>query len=298
MAEFEKAVATGAIVVVDTIAHLRPGQVGGGGTNAGPEHAGAVVIAASHAGLWTGYCAAKIAVRGVIQNDAGVGLERAGIASLPYLDKLGIPAASAAHDSCCIGDKNDMALNGVISYVNDVAAALGCARGQSVQACALLMCKATTRRIEIPPYSESRIQRWVIPDKLPLLIVDSLSLLHPDDRGSIVVAASHGGLFNGRIDGFVPEGIVAITIIDAGVGKNRAGIGRLPTLDAIGTIGVAVDANSARMGNGLSVWETGRISFVNELAKAAGIEPGFNVPDYVDASAKYWLASRAGKSVA
>lgn len=298
MTEFERAVADGEIVVVDTIAHLRPGQVGGGGTNAGPEHAGTVVIAASHAGLWTGYCAAKIAVRAAIQNDAGVGMDQAGIASLPYLDKLGIPAASAAHSSCCIGDKNDMARNGIISHVNDAAAALGCEPGQSIQTCALLMRNAPARRVDVPPYSEARIQRWAIPDKLPLLIVDSLSLLHPDDRGSIVVAASHGGLFNGQIDGFVPNGIVATTIIDAGVGKNCAGIGRLPTLDAIGTIGVAVDVNTARMGNGLSVWESGRISFVNELAKAAGIEPGFSVPDYVDASARFWLASQTNKPVA
>ena len=41
-----------------------------------------MVVAASHGGVYAGYCAALGRVRAVILNDAGVGRERAGIGSL------------------------------------------------------------------------------------------------------------------------------------------------------------------------------------------------------------------------
>ena len=59
------------------------------------RHVGQVVIAASHGGVYAGYCAARGRVRAAILNDAGVGRERAGIGSLAYLAALGIAAATA-----------------------------------------------------------------------------------------------------------------------------------------------------------------------------------------------------------
>ncbi|MBC8240929.1 MAG: hypothetical protein H8E30_10700, partial [Alphaproteobacteria bacterium] len=108
-------------------------------TKLGPEHVGQVLVCGSHGGVYAGYLAAKAGVRAVILNDAGGGLEDAGFSSLVYLDALGRPGATVSHDSARIGDGDDMAARGVISHINQTAAALGCAVGQSAGACAEAM---------------------------------------------------------------------------------------------------------------------------------------------------------------
>src|SRR5713226_3594209 len=58
------------ILVVDSITKLDE------------SYRGQVLVAASHGGLYPAYLAAKAGFRGVILHDAGLGLDRAGIASL------------------------------------------------------------------------------------------------------------------------------------------------------------------------------------------------------------------------
>ena len=55
---------------------------------------GLVLVSGSHGGVYPAYLAAKSGIRGVVFNDAGGGLDDAGYGSLPYLDDLGIPAAT------------------------------------------------------------------------------------------------------------------------------------------------------------------------------------------------------------
>ncbi|MGH7061334.1 MAG: hypothetical protein ACREFH_13165, partial [Stellaceae bacterium] len=78
-------------------------------TRIGPEEAkGAVVVNASHGGVYAAYLAAKLGAAAAIFNDAGVGRDRAGIGGLDYLEALGMPAATAGHDTARIGDGADM----------------------------------------------------------------------------------------------------------------------------------------------------------------------------------------------
>ena len=72
-------------------------------TKLGAEAAGRAAVAASHGGLYAAYLAAKLKLSGVILNDAGVGLDEAGIACLRYLDALSMAAAVIGHDSARIG---------------------------------------------------------------------------------------------------------------------------------------------------------------------------------------------------
>jgi len=65
-------------------------------TRVGPEAAGAVVVNASHGGVYAAYLAAKLHAVAAVFNDAGVGRDRAGIAGLDYLEDFGIAAATAA----------------------------------------------------------------------------------------------------------------------------------------------------------------------------------------------------------
>ena len=88
-----------------------------------PEAAGAVVVSGSHGGRYPGYLAAKVGVRAVILNDAGIGLDEAGIGSLAYLAAIGTAAATVSHLSCLIGDTDDMLARGRISRANATAIA-------------------------------------------------------------------------------------------------------------------------------------------------------------------------------
>src|SRR5882757_10120231 len=100
-------------------------------TRVGPEAACAVVVNASHGGVYAAYVAAKLQAVAAIFNDAGVGRDRAGIGGLDYLDEFGIAAATVGHDTARIGDGADMLACGVISHANRPAAALGVSPGQA-----------------------------------------------------------------------------------------------------------------------------------------------------------------------
>jgi hypothetical protein len=79
------------------------------------------------------HCGANIApdyalpngIRGMIGNDAGIGLESAGVASLKVLEEHGIPAAAVAAMSAEIGVGQSTYNEGVISVVNEVAKKMG-----------------------------------------------------------------------------------------------------------------------------------------------------------------------------
>lgn len=100
-----------------------------------PTDAGHIAVTGSHAALFHGQPDGLIrpAVRAVFFSDAGVGLDRAGIARLPLLDERGIPAGTASAESAAIGDARSIYVEGVLSHMNASAAALGAARGMRVQ---------------------------------------------------------------------------------------------------------------------------------------------------------------------
>src|SRR6266851_3178316 len=98
-------------------------------TQIAEEATGAVVVNASHGGVYAAYLAAKLAAAAAIFNDAGVGREGAGIGGLDYLQQLGIPAATVGHMTARIGDGADMLARGVISHANRLAIALGVCPG-------------------------------------------------------------------------------------------------------------------------------------------------------------------------
>ena len=97
--------------------------------------AGKVVLTGSHGGLPAGETASavKAGVRLVAFNDAGVGVDRAGIARLPVLDGLGIPGIAVAAASARIGDGRSTYGTGRISHVNALARELGIAPGATIR---------------------------------------------------------------------------------------------------------------------------------------------------------------------
>lgn len=97
----------------------------------GPEHVGTIVVTGSHGGLLGGRpeTALKYDARAALYNDAGIGIDDAGITRLAALDARGIAAATVAAASARIGDARSTYEDGTLSRVNSCAAALGVAPG-------------------------------------------------------------------------------------------------------------------------------------------------------------------------
>lgn len=103
-------------------------------------------------------------------------------------------------------------------------------------------------------------------------IVDSVTLLGPDDAGSVAIAASHGGVYAGYLA--ARAGVRAVILHDAGVGLDDAGIGSLAYLQELGIAAATIDYRSAVIGDGGSLATDGVISFVNDAAAGVGGAPG------------------------
>lgn len=102
-------------------------------TKVAAEDQGAFVVAASHGGASSGEFALEVPLGLVVLNDAGIGKDQAGIASLGMLEGRGVPGATISHESARIGDARDMWESGVISRVNIQAEALGLKEGQGIK---------------------------------------------------------------------------------------------------------------------------------------------------------------------
>ena len=246
------------------------------------SHRDQVIVAGSHGGVYAGWCAAQGGARAVILNDAGVGKDHAGTGALPFLDQIGLAAATADSQSCRIADAADMLATGVISAVNQTAAALGCAPGQSVQDCARRMRSAALPAGPVPQLQESRFV--INPDDGARVVIgiDSASLFQPEDAGRIVVTASHGALVGGRPDAVVPPGVFAAFFHDAGGAKGGSGYSRLAFLDTLGVVAATVAADSARVGDARSCYQDGVLSHVNEAARRQGGRVGMPLRAFID----------------
>ena len=105
-----------------------------------------------------------------------------------------------------------------------------------------------------------------------VLCADSITKLGPQFRGTVLVAGSHGGLYCGYLAALA--GLRGVIFNDAGVGKDRAGIGSLDYLQPLGVAAATVAHTSARIGDGADMLDRGRLSTCNEAACALGCAAG------------------------
>lgn len=248
-------------------------------TRVGPEAAGAIIVNASHGGIYAAYLAAKLHAAAAIFNDAGVGRDRAGIGGLDYLQQLGISAATVGHDTARIGDGADMIANGIVTHANGLAASLGVSPGQSCRDATAVLQQARQTHRAPPEALEAAF--LLIAESPQVWALDSASLVLPEHKAAIVVTGSHGGLLGGRPETALKYDVLGALYNDAGIGKDEAGISRLPALDARGIAAATVSAASARIGDARSTYEDGIISRVNASARAFGLREGISAHGFV-----------------
>jgi hypothetical protein len=248
-------------------------------TRVGSEAAGTVIVNASHGGIYAAYLAAKLDAAAAIFNDAGIGRDRAGIVGLDYLEEFGIPAATVGHDTARIGDGADMMASGIVSHANRSAAALGARPGQSCRDAAAALQQAPHVHRTPPEALEAAF--LLVAEAPQVWALDSASLVLPEHKDAIVVTGSHGGLLGGKPETALKYDVLGALYNDAGIGRDEAGISRLPALDARGIAAATVSAASARIGDARSTYEDGIVSRVNARAAALGLRAGISARDFV-----------------
>jgi hypothetical protein len=299
-------------VVVDSITELPP------------DCAGRAVMAASHGGLYSARCGLAAAVKGAIFCDAGIGRERAGVAGLALLDEHNLPAAAIHHDSARIGDGADCMARGVLSVVNEAARRLGIHAGMNASGSLALMQASPAGSGTLGPQrgpeldgdgvamavrhgraSEAKCSpiqrnpgaaqtRFGIIDfnPVPVVAIDSNSLVATTDANAVVLTGSHGGLLGGRSERAIKHRVFAVVYNDADVGADGAGISRLGALDRLNIPAATVSAWSARIGDGRSTYSDGFITHVNCSAIALGGERGISSSTFVGRLAEAWIKTR------
>lgn len=234
-----------------------------------------VCCGASFAGAPTGAMAMRGGVKGWIAHDGGVGKDEAGIGGLKLADQYNVPAA--ATDTLESGlSMGHTLMTAKVSHVNETAKALGVEVGQTGEAAARLMLAAERgRKIDFTGVIDESFHEVHAEDTGRIYAVWSSSRVtdpHPDD---VFCVASHAGKVMAEYALRVkPRGIIAN---DAGIGFEESGISGLADLERVAGIpAAAISVDSARIGDALSTYEEGVISFVNGPAAALGIEVGMS----------------------
>lgn len=103
-----------------------------------------------------------------------------------------------------------------------------------------------------------------------IVVLDSLTHCDASVTARDVVVA---GSFAGALAfGFALErGVRGLVAHAAGVGRDDAGISGLPLADRLGIPAAAVETESARLGDGWSVWSDGLVAHANRTAAALGV---------------------------
>jgi hypothetical protein len=116
----------------------------------GAEQVGTIVVTGSHGGLLGGRpdTALKADALAALFNDAGIGIDEAGVTRLPALEGRGIAAGTVAATSARIGDARSTYEDGILTRVNRRAAALGIGPGMTAREFVEIVRRATaeTRR--------------------------------------------------------------------------------------------------------------------------------------------------------
>ncbi|GAB3431205.1 hypothetical protein [Actinophytocola sediminis] len=108
------------------------------------------------------------------------------------------------------------------------------------------------------------------------------SITHANDHfgpGDVLIGASFAGIvavqFAAR---YRPKAVIAH---DCGIGRDGAGVTGLWFLDGAGIPAAAVDTMTARIADGVDMWDRGVISVTNHWAETLGVRQGDSVADAV-----------------
>jgi len=112
-----------------------------------PEDRNRILVTGSHGQLLGDKpeTAIKYDVIAALYNDAGVGIDDAGISRLPALEARGIASATVSHDSARIGDARSTYEDGIVTHLNETALRMGGKAGMTAKALVAAFAQAAAR---------------------------------------------------------------------------------------------------------------------------------------------------------
>ena len=117
-------------------------------------------------------------------------------------------------------------------------------------------------------------------ENVKVIAVPTVTKLGPEVAGAVLVGGSHAAVFTTYLA--LQARPRAALLNDASIGRDQAGIGGLAWAEQFGFAMAAVDARSARIGDGADMLQRGTISAVNRHAAACKVEPGMSCSEAAD----------------
>ena len=234
---------------------------------------GGVLICGSHGGRLAGVFAAELHPRGAVFNDAGFGKENAGVLGLEVLQGHGIGALAVSHDTARIGDGSDTYESGLSSAVNRLAQQAGVTVGMKTRDAVERMSTIPQPTLPVVKQANTDAEPFSLSDEHSVIGFDSVSMIGPEHAGTVAITGSHGGLVGGQA---IRARVALAAFNDAGIGKDDAGISRLPVLDEMRIPAFTVSNDSARIGEAEETYRNGLVSALNQIAAELGVRVGMS----------------------
>jgi hypothetical protein len=259
--------ASGRIVALDSSSYLGPHTTG-------PTD---VIVVGS-------YCGTRIlapmftrGVKAVIATDAGIGKDDAGISGLKHGEQIGVPVATIAAMSAETSNGRSTLL-GEISRANAQAGALGVAPGMvAYEAAARLAGASPGKPIPTPLGAEDAP---VVVEETPsgrIWATPGTTAIKEQVPNDVICSGANSSrVFSDGVLRIAAKGAIGN---DAGIGKNNTAVEGIKLLGERGIPAAAAATMSARLGEGLSTWNDGIISIVNQVAAARGVKVGMSAKE-------------------
>ncbi len=119
-----------------------------------------------------------------------------------------------------------------------------------------------------------------VTNDVKVLAVPTVTKLGPETQGAVLVGGSHAAVYTTYLT--LQAGARAAIQHDASLGRDQAGIAGLAWAEQFGFAMAAVDARSARIGDGADMLARGTISAVNRHAAACKVAPGMACAEAAD----------------
>jgi hypothetical protein len=230
------------------------------------------------------YCGTRVlapiftrGTKAVIATDAGIGKDEAGVSGLKHGETIGVPVATIAVLSAETSNGRSTLL-GEISRANGQARALGVAPGMPGYEAAALLAKAPAGKpIPTSPGAE---EKPVVVDETPkgrIWAAPGTTAITEKIPNDIVCSGANSSRVSS--DGVIRMGAKGSIANDAGIAKNNSAVEGVMILGERGIPSAAVSTLTARLGEGLSTWNDGIISVVNQVAAARGVKVGMSAKE-------------------
>ena len=258
---------TGRIVALDSSSYL----------SAHPTGPGDVIVVGSYCGTRIVAPMFSRGVKAIIATDAGIGKDDAGISGLKQGEAIGVPVAAIVTMSAETSNGRSTLL-GVISRANAQARALGVVPGMPAYEAAALLARAPHGKPV--PTSAGDEEMPVVVEDTPhgrIWTAGGSTAFHDKIPNDVFCSGSNASrVFS---DGALRIGAKGGIANDAGIAKNNSAVEGVMLLAEKGVPAASVSTMSARLAEGLSTWNDGVISVMNEIAARRGVKVGMTAKD-------------------